>query len=254
MSETIDRQSPVPYYQQLVDVLEARIGGGLIAVGDRLPSEHELGAEFGLSRATVRQALRALESRGVAQRVLNRGVFVTQPPSDAGWMIQGPEGFLENAIGHQNRAVSTRVLRHGEITLPAHAARSLSVPEGSRGYELVRVRSLDGVPALFSINYSPERLVPVISVATEVLTGRASFSELMAGAGFSLGGAHRVIHAVVAPEEVAGSLGLPQATPVLQIRSLSWTGAGERYDLYETWVRSDVVPLEVDVSTVGSVR
>ena len=52
--ETINRQSPVPYYQQLVDVLAERITAGLVQTGERLPSENELCNEFGLSRATRR--------------------------------------------------------------------------------------------------------------------------------------------------------------------------------------------------------
>jgi GntR family transcriptional regulator len=246
----IDRQSPVPYYQQLVDVLAQRIESGEIATGTRLPSEAELGNEFGLARATIRQALQSLESRGLVHRIARRGVFASEPPSDTGWMIQGPEGFLENALTHQNRSVSTRVLRHGTIDLPAHAARSLEVATGSRGFELVRVRSVDGVPAVFSTNYSPEQIVPIISTADEVLSGTASYSELLARAGYALGGAHRIIHALAPSPEVAEALDTPLSTPVLRIRSVAWTSAGERYDLYETWVRSDVIPLEVNVSTV----
>ena len=146
--ETINRQSPVPYYQQLVDVLAERITAGLVQTGERLPSENELCNEFGLSRATVRQALQLLESRGLVQRIAKRGVFVSESPPVRGWVIQGNEGFLENAIGHQNRSVTTRVLGAGPVALPSYASKELEQPEGTIGYELVRLRTLEGVPAL----------------------------------------------------------------------------------------------------------
>ena len=71
----IDRQSEVPYYQQLAQVLEDRIAAGVIARGSRLPSENELSTEFGLSRATVRQALQYPRVLRAAQRIPKRGVF-----------------------------------------------------------------------------------------------------------------------------------------------------------------------------------
>jgi GntR family transcriptional regulator len=255
VSSTIDRQSPTPYYEQLVAVLEERIASGELAVGQRLPSENELCTEFGLSRATVRQALQVLESRGGAQRVPGRGVFVSESSEpENGWIIQGREGFLENAIRNGNRAVTTRVLRHGRVELPAFAARLLDVPDGASGYELVRVRTIDGTPALYSINRSPERLVPVITEAADVLDGTGSLTEAVERAGYALGGAQRTIRADAAGGEIADALEVPTGSPLLRIRSTSWTPEGVRFDIYETWVRSEVIPLEINVGVVSLPR
>ncbi|GAA4385028.1 GntR family transcriptional regulator [Tsukamurella soli] len=249
--EAIDRQSEVPYYQQLAALLEQRIATGVIARGERLPSENELCLAFGLSRATVRQSLRYLQSRGTVQRIPNRGVFASAPTDDVGWMIQGREGFLENAVGHQHRAVTTRVLRSGAVDLPDDIARALQLPDGrQRGFELVRVRSLDGAPALYSTNYSPPVLVPVLAAAGGVLDGTESLTTLLAQAGFELGGAHRTVRAAHPAPEVAKALGTGTTEPMLHIRSTSWTAVGTRYDVYDTWVRSGVIPLEVDVRSV----
>lgn len=249
-SDTIDRQSPVPYYQQMFDVLEERISSGRIALGERLPSENELGNEFGLARATVRQALQLLESRGLVQRIANRGVFASRPASDRGWVIQNTEGFLENAVGRQNRAVTTKVLRHGPIELPPFAARALEVPDGTIGFELVRLRSIDGTPALYSINYSPPSVGTIVAAAKDVLSGLGSLSELLTGAGYPMEGAHRTIRALSPAREIAEALEVRETSPVLCIRSTSWSTDGRRFDVYETWVRSDVVPLEVNVSSM----
>lgn len=247
--DTIDRESATPYYQQLVAALERRLASGSIGRGERLPSENELCTEFGLSRATVRQALRQLESHGLVRRIPGRGVYAAEPDADRGWVIQGPQGFLENAIGHQNRAVTTRVLSHGPALLPAYAAQALGVPENTAGFALTRLRLLDGVPALYSVNYSPPALVPIVASAKDVLSGHASLSALLADNGYTLGGAHRAIRAVAPEPEIADALGIPATAPLLHIRSTSWTPAGHRYDVYDTWVRSDVVPLEVNVDT-----
>ncbi|RYF50712.1 MAG: GntR family transcriptional regulator [Cytophagaceae bacterium] len=246
----IDRLSTVPYYQQLSDALEGRIAQGQITAGARLPSENDLCLEFGLSRATVRQALQLLETRGFATRVNGRGVYATEPESGHGWMIQGAQGFLENAVGHQNRLVSTQVLDFGRKVLPAFACVSFSASVDSEGYCLERLRCLDGKPALYSINYSPDFLIPVIESATDVLAGNASFSELLTRSGYPLGGANRTIWAVSADEKIAAHLEIPKSSSVLHIRSISWTTDGKRFDIYDTWVCSDVIPLEINVSTV----
>ncbi|MEV7090474.1 GntR family transcriptional regulator [Streptomyces sp. NPDC093085] len=251
-ARAIDRQSTTPYYQQLVGALEQRLTAGEIPTGQRLPSENDLCKEFGLSRATVRQALQVLESQGLVTRIANRGVFAAQPPAaDDGWTIQQPQGFLENALGHRNRSVATVVLRHGPAILPAFACRNLQVPEHTGGYELVRLRTLNGVPALYSINYSPPELVPVIAASAEVLEGQASLSQALADAGYPLGGAHRSVRAVAPTPEIAAALDIDRTTPTLHIRSTSWTPAGQRFDVYDTWVRSDIVPLEVNVDATG---
>ncbi|NKQ51683.1 UTRA domain-containing protein [Amycolatopsis sp. K13G38] len=56
----------------------------------------------------------------------------------------------------------------------------------------------------------------------------------------------------MAPEpDIAAALAVTATTPVLHIRSTSWTASGQRCDVYDTWVRSDVVPLEVNVDAGG---
>lgn len=250
-TDSIDRHSPTPFYQQLADILRQRVIDGRIEQDERLPSESALCLEFDLSRATVRQALRALEAATYARRIPNRGVFATQPARDAGWVIQHKDGFLENAISHQNRSVQTRVLRAARIPLPEHACDSLGLPPGSEGHELVRVRHLDGQPAVYSTNYSPPEIIPIITAATSVLAGQSSLAELLERAGYTTAGAHRIVRAKPATAAVAEALEIPVGTPLLHIRSTSWTSQHSKFDLYETWVCSDVVPLEVHVDVLA---
>src|SRR3989442_1107308 len=56
--------------------LTHRIDGGALAAGSRLPSEPALATELGVSRATLREALRALESEGLVRRMWGAGTFV----------------------------------------------------------------------------------------------------------------------------------------------------------------------------------
>src|SRR6266550_2256582 len=58
------------------DQITDRIDRGVLAAGTRLPSEPALASELGVSRATLREALRALESEGLVRRMWGAGTFV----------------------------------------------------------------------------------------------------------------------------------------------------------------------------------
>lgn len=250
--EVIRRDSPTPYHRQLTDILERQILDRVIAEQSRLPSELELAERFGLSRSTVRQALRTLVSRGYAVRIANRGHFASTPPQEHGWMIQDRAGFLENGIGHHNRRVTTQVLSAQQEPFPSHVCHALRLPEGSEGLVLVRRRLLDGAPALIGTNFHPPHVESAISRAADVLRGEASLNAALTREGFVAYGAQRIIHALEAPAEIAELLGVPPGTALVRIRSATWDQSTVPFDYYETWLRTDVVPLEVTTASVAS--
>ncbi len=69
----------IPRYQQVQNHILDRIDSGIWAVDQRVPSEHELVAELGVSRMTVNRAVRELTSQGRLRRVQGLGTFVTDP-------------------------------------------------------------------------------------------------------------------------------------------------------------------------------
>lgn len=84
-----------PAYQQVADQLRTLIISGELASGDRLPPEGKLGASFGVSRSTVREALRALVSQGLMRttRGTTGGTFVIRIRPAA------VSSYLETSIG-----------------------------------------------------------------------------------------------------------------------------------------------------------
>jgi GntR family transcriptional regulator len=76
---SLDRNSFVPLYYQLQELLKQQIESGVWRTGDALPSEPQLAARLGVSRVVVRQALAILEDDRQIIRVRGRGTFVAPP-------------------------------------------------------------------------------------------------------------------------------------------------------------------------------
>jgi len=85
----------VSLYQSVADDLRDRILSGRFAPGDRLPAETELCTEYGVSRSTVREALRALANQNlvVTARGVSGGTFVALPKAS------DIRAYLENSLG-----------------------------------------------------------------------------------------------------------------------------------------------------------
>lgn len=76
----IDRSSPMPVYQQIVNDIIARIYQEEWIAGQKLPSEKELSDEYGASRVTIRQALAKLETDGIIDKQRGRGTYLKDNP------------------------------------------------------------------------------------------------------------------------------------------------------------------------------
>ncbi|MDR1535081.1 MAG: FadR family transcriptional regulator [Planctomycetota bacterium] len=69
-------------YEDIVRQIVGKIERGELRTGDRLPTERELGDQLGVSRTSVREALRALELLGIIESKVSEGTFVKQADLD----------------------------------------------------------------------------------------------------------------------------------------------------------------------------
>ncbi|MYB28475.1 MAG: FadR family transcriptional regulator [Acidimicrobiaceae bacterium] len=98
-SETDDGGLPIspvlPAYEQVAIQLQELIIKGTLTVGERLPAEGEMAAQFGVSRSTIREALRGLSSQRLVytKRGVSGGTFVAEPSSEH------VHTYLETTIG-----------------------------------------------------------------------------------------------------------------------------------------------------------
>lgn len=78
----LNHQSPIPLYRQLAEIIRDRIRTGVYPPGARIPSEHQLAADYGIGRPTARQATDLLVRRGMLTRRRGAGTFVREDPRE----------------------------------------------------------------------------------------------------------------------------------------------------------------------------
>lgn len=131
-----------PNYKRIVRLLDEKIASGEYPPGHRLPAERELGAIFGVSRITTRQALSELQQRGRVVRHQGQGTFVAQRPVESSLL-----GFfsISESLKADGRLVATRMVSRERAAAGPDEAVLFNGEPG----EVVRIRRLrivDGDP------------------------------------------------------------------------------------------------------------
>lgn len=118
-------------YERIAGELRERILSGALAAGDRLPSEIELGATFGASRSTVREALRLLSSHGLitTRPGAGGGSVISQPRPDA--ILEYLRTSLTLIAGTEDMTVEELLEVRELLEVPAARMAALRREEGS---------------------------------------------------------------------------------------------------------------------------
>jgi GntR family transcriptional regulator len=116
---------------------------------DRIPSENQLAAAFGVSRMTARKALVELESEGWVRRIRGKGTFVSRPDPAMGYFIVQPSRRQAERL---KVAYTTRVLELRSLKkAPPVIARRLAYQ--GRTIRTRRLHCFDGQPVRYEIRY-----------------------------------------------------------------------------------------------------
>lgn len=225
--------SPIPLYHQVFSVLRQRILEGDYAEGERLPPEDELGASLGVSRATTRQALAELARAGLVSREQGRGTFVRRSSAPA--LGQVFSGSLADLMAETRRAGLASVEIERRTQLPPRVVEQLGV-DAADGTIVRRVRTMDGEPFAYTVNYLPD---PHGRLVTEAKLRRAGMMTLLQRAGVAIGSATQSVRAESADVRVSESLGVELGAPVLSVERLLSEPGGAPIELVRSWYRGD---------------
>lgn len=128
MAKNLDAASNIAIHRQLYAILHEAIETGALVAGQRLPSERALAAEYGISRATVRQALHQLVREGLIYSRPGSGFYVAAPHAVSQLHLRDfSEQMGLNGLPH-----TTQILEQRNIRADAHLAQNLDLIEGER--------------------------------------------------------------------------------------------------------------------------
>lgn len=212
----VDRRSPVPLWAQVADDLRRRLAAP--AFGDAFPTEQQLVAEYGVSRHTVREALRELRQTGVVVAERGRGSRIDRS------RIDQPLGTLYSVfreVEARGMEQSSTVLRL-EPTTDAAAASELRLPAGAELIVLERVRFAGTEPLAVDTAWLPAALAQPLLGAD--FAHASLYDKLARRCGARVDSGRERIRPVVADEAQARLLRIDPGTPVFHVERLGCVG------------------------------
>ena len=206
------------------DLIARRISTGAIRPGSRLPPEPELAAELGVSRATLREALRSLEEDGFVHRARGRGTFVTYRPRLQN-NLDVNFGVTE-AIRQAGLVPGTEGLSVDEASASTEEARRLAVLPGDPLMVVERVRTANGRPVVYSRDILPRSLVGDHDDVFERLAGGSIYALLERDLGVVVQHGVASFEPLKADRRVATKLRVIRGALILYLRQVDYDEGG----------------------------
>lgn len=227
-----------PLYQQVREKLLARISSGELEVGDRLEPEVELAVTYGVSRATMRNAIRDLVQEGLLTRRPGVGTMIIRSAPETRSSNLDP--LLESLAGAYEE--TQLLVLDAQLTQPSEkVAEQLNLDDDEKVLHVFRIVKIEGVtvavghtflPASLGISAAEARVAPFYDLLERTYRTPLSFG-------------HDSVSAEGATGETAKLLGVKSGTPVLTIDRTAHDGSGQPVEFTETIFRSDYYSYDV---------
>lgn len=230
-----DRNNPELLYLQVANYMREKIYDHEWKTNQQIPTEARLMEEFGMSRGTIRRALKELVGEGLLVARCGRGTFVTSKS------VAHPTGgslvsFAES-LRSQGLAYTTRVLRQEVMQADDFVAARLSTPVGSPVLALERLRSVDGDPLI----YLESRINLGLCSGLEAtdLAANSLFDVVEQVYHKRIGYSHAQYAAMVAGERRGELLGVSPEAPVLHLEQQVMLNDNTPFEWSNVWLRAN---------------
>jgi GntR family transcriptional regulator len=208
----INKNSPIPIYYQLEEIIKELIESGELRPGDALPPEREYAEKYQISRMTVRQAFTQLVNNGYLFRLQGKGTFVAERKIEQ--PLQGLTSFTEDMKARGFEPGSQLI--HFEI-IPAtrQIAGQLLIAEFGPVYEIKRIRLADGDPMALETNYISANLVKGL---TDQIVNKSLYAHIEEQLELRIDSASQIIESSIASQSEANYLKISTGSPVMLIQ------------------------------------
>lgn len=227
-----------PLWRSIAAELQRDIRRNVLKPGDRLPTEQDLVARFGVNRHTVRRAIAELSALGVLRAEQGRGTFVQTGRID--YQITRRTRFSAT-MRAQERETGGTLLKSSEGRADQKTAEALGISAGSTVIVLEMLRLADGLPAVIGTHVFAKARFPNILADYQHTN---SVTEALAAAGVPdyVRGRTNVLARLPSAEE-ARLLQVPKTRPLLVTEAVNLDMAGKPLELSTARFPGDRVQL-----------
>jgi GntR family transcriptional regulator len=241
--QAIDKSSPIPYYQQLADLLRREISEQETQNEVlQLPSENELAECHGITRATVRHALDVLEQDGWIYREKGVGSFaaIRRVEHELTQLVSTTEDMQRRGW-----SLTTRIVSVEQVPSAPYVAHALELSEGTLVYELCRLRLVEGEPLSLQTAYLPYEMCPKLE--ENDLTS-SLYGLLETHYGLRLWTGKEILRARCATPYEADLLRIKEEMPVMYMERTTYAADGVAVEYLEAAWRGDRYDFKVTLS------
>lgn len=224
----------MPLYHQIKEDLLEMIKGGHLTPGDRIESEPELMDRYGVSRATVRQALGQLVAEGYLVIRRGLGTYVAEPKIRQG--LLGMYSFSRE-IERLGMRPGTHVQALGVEPAGPSVATALGIALGEPVVALKRLRSADDEPIMLETSWLPVRRFP--GLVDRDLEHARLYDVLADGYGVRPARAREEFEPVLLSSDDARLLGKHTGDPALLLERVAFDPEGHPIEFCRSIVRGD---------------
>ncbi|GAB6098812.1 GntR family transcriptional regulator [Halanaerocella petrolearia] len=230
------RQDSRPLYILVKEKLDELIDDGTYQPGDRLPSEAKLAEKFGVSRATLREALRVLEKEGKVDRRQGVGTFIAEKAALFKSGIEELTSITET--------IEAMGLEAGTIGLNLELDKQF--PDLSQEFEidaqekmatLQRTRTANEEPVAYCRDFLPQKFL-ADDISREEFSG-SLFDYLQEESNLYITYAVADVLAVTADQLLADKLDLEEGTPLLLLKQMHYDDRDTPVLYSENYFRND---------------
>ena len=216
-----------------------------LEVGAAIPSERQLGVDFGVSRLTVRAALDELVREGYLVRRRGSGTFVAEPKVATGMTISSfSDDMRQRGLTPGSRTLDFRVMPAG-----ARLGRILHVSPSEPILAVKRLRLADGEPMAIELLHVRESLFPGLT-ATDL--EESSFYDLLERRyDIVIAGGSQTVEPTVTNEEESETLKVPLHSPALLFERVTRTAGDEILEFTSSTYRGDRYRLVSELGVGG---
>ncbi|HQV64016.1 MAG TPA: GntR family transcriptional regulator [Anaerolineales bacterium] len=200
-------------FQRLQNDLAALIAR--TPAGQRLPSEPDLAKQLGVSRATLREAMRAFETQGLIRRRQGSGTFVVGKVQALDSGLEVLES-LETMAKRLDLEISVSDLHVEQVIADEDLAAGLNVAVGSQLLRVRRVVRTDGRPVAYLVDTLPEDILHIEDLSADF---HGSVLDYLLGRGDPLKTSRANVSAIGATAEVAKALEIQRGDVLLHFYS-----------------------------------